>query len=81
MKNEYFPLVNFQKMNRLKRTKENIKDPLFRFFEREINLGSALVRDVRRDLEDILAVCNGEQKQNNHIRSLTSALNKCNFLL
>lgn len=60
----------------MKRTKTNIKDPLFRFFEREINLGEALLRNVRQDLQEILAVCSGTQKQSNHIRALTSALNK-----
>jgi dynein heavy chain 1 len=39
-------------------------------------LGSHLLRDVRNDLNEILAVCRGEQKQNNHSRALTSALNK-----
>uniref|UniRef100_A0A915D910 Dynein heavy chain C-terminal domain-containing protein n=1 Tax=Ditylenchus dipsaci TaxID=166011 RepID=A0A915D910_9BILA len=65
-----------EKLLRLKRTKENIKDPLFRFFEREINLGGVLLSDVRSDLKDILAVCRGELKQNNHLRSLTTSLNK-----
>jgi dynein heavy chain 1 len=63
-------------VTKLKRTKDNIKDPLFRFFEREINLGLKLLSDVRNDLTDILSVCRGETKQNNHIRALTSSLNK-----
>lgn len=63
-------------MTRLTRTRENIEDPLFRFFEREVNLGELLLRDVRNDLNVILAVCRGEQKLNNHIRTLVSALNK-----
>uniref|UniRef100_A0A914PHS0 Dynein heavy chain n=1 Tax=Panagrolaimus davidi TaxID=227884 RepID=A0A914PHS0_9BILA len=63
-------------VTKLKRTKDNIKDPLFRFFEREINLGAKLLSDVRNDLTDILSVCRGETKQNNLIRSLTSSLNK-----
>ncbi|KAI1728166.1 dynein heavy chain and region d6 of dynein motor domain-containing protein [Ditylenchus destructor] len=63
-------------LERLKRTKQNIKDPLFRFFEREINFGAVLLHDIRADLSQILAVCRGEAKQSNHIRSLISALNK-----
>lgn len=37
----------------MKRTVENIKDPLFRFFEREINLGANLLRDVRNDIIEV----------------------------
>ncbi|MFH4973695.1 hypothetical protein AB6A40_000404 [Gnathostoma spinigerum] len=61
---------------KLKRTADNIKDPLFRFFEREINLGINLLASIRGDLKEIHAVCRGEQKQNNHTRELTTALNK-----
>jgi dynein heavy chain 1 len=60
----------------MKRTKANIKDPLFRFFEREVNLGAKLLVDVRHDLVEILAVCKGEQKQSNNIRILITALTK-----
>uniref|UniRef100_A0A915BJF8 Dynein heavy chain, cytoplasmic n=6 Tax=Parascaris univalens TaxID=6257 RepID=A0A915BJF8_PARUN len=61
---------------KMRRTVDNIKDPLFRFFEREINHGILLLSDVRADLQEVHAVCRGEQKQNNHTRALTSALNK-----
>uniref|UniRef100_A0A0K0DPP3 Dynein_C domain-containing protein n=1 Tax=Angiostrongylus cantonensis TaxID=6313 RepID=A0A0K0DPP3_ANGCA len=61
---------------RMKRTVENIKDPLFRFFEREINLGAELLRDFRHDLEEILGVCRAERKQSNETRALASALQK-----
>ena len=37
----------------MKRTKDNIRDPLFRFFEREVNLGAQLVQDMRRDLQEV----------------------------
>ena len=60
----------------LKRTSDNIKEPLFRFFEREINLGTQLLRDIRRDLEDVLAVCKAERKQGNETRALAAALQK-----
>ncbi|KAK6731031.1 hypothetical protein RB195_007476 [Necator americanus] len=63
-------------INRLKRTVENIKDPLFRFFEREINLGKQLLRDIRHDLEELLSVCRAERKQSNETRALASALQK-----
>lgn len=60
----------------MKRTVDNIKDPLYRFFEREVNLGSRLLADVRADLDQVAAVCAGKQKQSNYLRTLTTALNK-----
>lgn len=41
----------------LRRTVENIKDPLYRFFEREVNSGSKLLMDVRQDLQDVILIC------------------------
>lgn len=41
----------------LRRTVENIKDPLYRFFEREVNSGAKLLQDVRQDLNDVLHIC------------------------
>lgn len=60
----------------MRRTKDNVKDPLFRFFEREINLGAKLLNELRRDLNELLAICRGQQKQNNHTRELIAALVK-----
>ena len=60
----------------LQRNSENIKDPLFRFFDREISQGAALLEDVRRDLRDVVAVCNVEKKQTNYLRQLISFLSK-----
>lgn len=64
----------------MKRTVENIKDPLYRFFEREVNLGARLLVDVRNDLDDVLMVCAGQKKQTNDLRALTSSLNKGIFI-
>ncbi|CAP31232.1 Protein CBR-DHC-1 [Caenorhabditis briggsae] len=61
---------------KMRRTVENIKDPLFRFFEREVNLGSQLLKDIRRDLNEIAAVCRAEKKQNNETRALAASLQK-----
>ena len=72
----FFKSNILQDINTLRRTKENVKDPLFRFFEREINLGARLLTEVRRDLNELLAICRGEQKQNNHTRELIAALVK-----
>ncbi|KAL3068935.1 hypothetical protein niasHT_039074 [Heterodera trifolii] len=60
----------------LRRTEENVRDPLFRFFEREINLGAGLLSDIRRDLNELLSTYCGDQKQNNHSRQLIDALVK-----
>jgi len=60
----------------LKRTVENIKDPLFRYFEREVNHGLKLLNDVRNDLEEVIAVCQGHKKQTNYMRVLISELAK-----
>jgi len=60
----------------MKRTVENIRDPLFRFFEREVNAGIQMLADVRRDIEDAILICLGEKKQTNHHRILLAALAK-----
>ncbi len=60
----------------MKRTVENIKDPLFRFFEREVNAGARLLLDVRRDISEVMQVCQGEKKPTNHHRTLLAELAK-----
>lgn len=63
-------------LNTLRRTVENIKDPLYRYFEREVHLGSKLLSDVIHDLEDIVSICQGEKKQTNYHRTMLSDLVK-----
>ncbi|KAJ8666432.1 hypothetical protein QAD02_008094, partial [Eretmocerus hayati] len=60
----------------LKRTAENIRDPLYRFFEREINSCSKLLKEVIHDLEDVVMICQGEKKQTNYHRIILSDLIK-----
>ena len=60
----------------LKRTVENIKDPLYRFFEREVDFGLKLLQAVRLDLEDVAAIIQSGKKQTNHHRALIQQLNK-----
>ncbi|XP_046600571.1 dynein heavy chain, cytoplasmic isoform X5 [Neodiprion lecontei] len=60
----------------LKRTVENIKDPLYRYFEREVNSGAKLLQDVIHDLEDVVLICQGEKKQTNYHRTMLSELVK-----
>ncbi|MGH0175689.1 UNVERIFIED_CONTAM: hypothetical protein FKN15_009969 [Acipenser sinensis] len=65
-----------QTLNHLKRTVENIKDPLFRFFEREVKMGARMLQDVRQDLTDVIQVCEGKKKQTNDLRTLINELVK-----
>ncbi|XP_007951321.1 cytoplasmic dynein 1 heavy chain 1 [Orycteropus afer afer] len=65
-----------QTLTHLKRTVENIKDPLFRFFEREVKMGAKLLQDVRQDLADVVQVCEGKKKQTNYLRTLINELVK-----
>lgn len=58
----------------LKRTVENIKDPLYRYFEREVTMGAKLLQTVISDLQDVVLICQGEKKQTNHHRSMLSEL-------
>lgn len=58
----------------LKRTVDNIKDPLYRYFEREVASGSKLLLTVISDLQDVVLICQGEKKQTNHHRSMLSEL-------
>lgn len=58
----------------LRRTVENIKDPLYRYFEREVASGAKLLQTVILDLQDVVLICKGEKKQTNHHRSMLSEL-------
>ncbi|XP_050563737.1 dynein heavy chain, cytoplasmic isoform X3 [Spodoptera frugiperda] len=58
----------------LRRTVENIKDPLYRFFEREVAAGASLLQQVLHDLRNVLSICQGEMKQTNETRAMVGAL-------
>jgi len=60
----------------LVRTLDNIKDPMFRCFEREVNAGVSLLHDLRQDLTQVAAVCAGERKPTNHHREMMADLSK-----
>ncbi|CAG0913348.1 unnamed protein product [Notodromas monacha] len=60
----------------LRRTVDNIKDPLYRFFEREVNLGSKLLKEIRQDLTEVVQICMGNRKQTNYHRMLVDNLVK-----
>ncbi|XP_073960063.1 dynein heavy chain, cytoplasmic isoform X2 [Choristoneura fumiferana] len=63
-----------EKLPTLRRTVENIKDPLYRFFEREVAAGAALLAQVHNDLRSVLAICEGSMKQTNETRAMVGAL-------
>ncbi|KAI0666280.1 dynein heavy chain [Trametes maxima] len=52
------------------------QDPLYRLFFREGSIGSRLLFQVRKDLADVVKVCEGGLKQTNHLRTLMSSLTK-----
>ncbi|MPC14667.1 Dynein heavy chain, cytoplasmic [Portunus trituberculatus] len=60
----------------LRRTMDNIKDPLYRYFEREVNSGAKLLRVVKSDLNDVVLICKAEKKQTNYHRNMVSQLVK-----
>ena len=65
-----------QSLPSMRRTVDNIKDPLFRFFEREVNAGARLLSDVRRDIQETMLICQGEKKPTNYHRNLMNELAK-----
>lgn len=58
-----------------KRSSDN-QDPLYRLFSREGAVGTKLLHEVRKDLADVVKVCEGGLKQTNHLRNLMSLLTK-----
>lgn len=55
-------------------------DPLYRLFFREGGIGNNLLGQVRKDLSDVIKVCEGALKQTNHLRTLMSELIKGGLL-
>lgn len=49
---------------------------MYRLFFREGSIGSKLLSQVRKDLADVVQVCEGALKQTNHLRTLMSSLTK-----
>ncbi|CCL98405.1 uncharacterized protein FIBRA_00400 [Fibroporia radiculosa] len=62
--------------NTLAKQSADNQDPLYRLFYREGTIGSKLLVQVRRDLADVIKVCEGALKQTNHLRTLMSSLTK-----
>lgn len=71
----YFPFF-VQEVSILPKTVATIKDPLFRFLERENKSARLLLKQVRSDLSELIKVCAGELKQTNHSKNLLTSFTK-----
>lgn len=65
-----------QNFHTLQKQSAEHSDPLYRLFFREGSIGSKLLSQVRKDLADVVQVCEGGLKQTNHLRTLMSSLTK-----
>lgn len=67
-----------ERLELLIRTAENIKDPLFRYFEREISCAARLLSEIRHDLSELKDICDPEKriKQTNYYREMIEKLVK-----
>jgi len=54
----------------LQRAANLVKNPLFRFLERECSVLSSLLQTVRKDFQLVLEVCSGERKSTNQLKAL-----------
>lgn len=70
---QYFDLLP-EALETLRRAGAMVKNPLFRFLERECSVLSALLQTVRTDLALVLDVCSGTRKSTNHIKSMAASL-------
>jgi dynein heavy chain 1 len=61
-------------LDELELNSESIKDPLFRFFNREIAVAVALLATVRKELTAMEGVCQGTVKLNNQLNQLKDDL-------
>ena len=69
----YYDLVPLE-LRTLQRAGGSVKNPLFRFLERECSVLSGLLQTVRKDLQLVLEVCAGERKSTNRIKTLATNL-------
>lgn len=70
---KYYDLLPLQ-LDTLKRVGHMVKNPLFRFLEREVSVLSSLLQKVRSDLKLVMDVCTGEKKSSNYTKSITEPL-------
>ncbi|KAJ3049329.1 hypothetical protein HK097_009672, partial [Rhizophlyctis rosea] len=65
-----------QSLPAMARSSANVRNPLFRVFERENQIGRGLLKVVRDDLTGLLDLCSGKIKQTNHLRALVESTTK-----
>lgn len=58
----------------LEREKDSLTDPLFRFLEREVLLGTKLLKIVKQDLKDLKLLSTGDLKATNELREISREL-------
>lgn len=58
----------------LQRVGSLVKNPLFRFLERECSVLSSLLQTVRKDFQLVLEVCTGERKSTNQLKALATSI-------
>lgn len=51
-----------------------VKNPLFRFLERECSVLASLLQVVKKDFTLVLAVCSGESKSTNYSKKVAEGL-------
>lgn len=57
-------------MERMNRTSSSMTDPLFRFLEREITVGSKLLDDIKSNLKDVVLMAQGSSVGSNVLKQL-----------
>ncbi|TPX59802.1 hypothetical protein PhCBS80983_g02245 [Powellomyces hirtus] len=63
-----------EKLHEMKHSESQVKNPLFRFFQREAEIAQNLLKTIRHDLLELKKMCDGKQRQTNHLRSLSKSL-------
>ncbi|KAJ3021261.1 hypothetical protein HKX48_008890 [Thoreauomyces humboldtii] len=58
----------------MSRSQSQQSDSLFRFFQREAQTAKELLHELRRDLLELTKMCQGKEKQTNHLRALSASL-------
>jgi dynein heavy chain 1 len=54
----------------MERTSDKMKDPLFRFLEREVNMAGVLLKTIHKQLKDVNAMCLGTTNATNLLKQL-----------
>jgi len=65
-----------EKLLPLEITAANQQNPLWRFFDRELQLAIGMLNRITNDLKALKQVCVGELKQTNYLRALISSISK-----